>query len=133
MLYFCRYVESIVEKAHALQTITMEQYARILQFYEEDIFVIAGQEGVDSLRSFIPHLEQTCYDSSKDLYFMKVKEWPHLKFMCLKCAPSNPCIWKYFTEQDEELFEYRIDTFSILCPSSMLAGDSFDSSGHGTN
>ncbi|GFR27190.1 hypothetical protein TNCT_415841 [Trichonephila clavata] len=70
---FRRYVESIVEKAHALQTITMEQYAHILQFMKEDIFVIAGQEGVDSLRSFIPHLEQTCYDSSKDLYLMKVK------------------------------------------------------------
>ncbi|GFQ90167.1 hypothetical protein TNCT_734771 [Trichonephila clavata] len=66
MYYFRRYMESILEKAHALQTITMEQYARILQFYEEDTFVIAGQEGVDTLRSFIPHLEQTRYDSSKD-------------------------------------------------------------------
>ncbi|GFW02221.1 hypothetical protein TNCV_4487561 [Trichonephila clavipes] len=72
-MYFRRYMESIVEKAHALQTITMEQYARILQFYEEDIFVIAGQNGVDVLRSFIPHLEQTHYDSTKDLYFIKVK------------------------------------------------------------
>ncbi|GFV81421.1 uncharacterized protein TNCV_3210401 [Trichonephila clavipes] len=132
-MYFRRYMESIAEKAHALQTITMEQYARILQFYEEDIFVIAGQKGVNTLQSFIPHLEQTHYDSTKDLYFIKVQEWPHLKHMCLKCAQSNPCIWKYFTEQDEELFEYRIDTFSILCPSSMLAGDSSDTSGHGLN
>ncbi|GFV31330.1 ribonucleoside-diphosphate reductase subunit M2 [Trichonephila clavipes] len=97
-MYFRRYMESIEENAHALQTITMEQYSRILQFYEEDIFVIAGQKGVNTLRSFIPHLEQTHYDSTKDLYFIKVQEWSHLKHMCFKCAQSNTirACWRQF-------------------------------------
>lgn len=130
-LYFKRYSEAVVEKAHALEIITTEQYACILKFYDENTFIIEGQAGVDSLKSFIPQVEQVDYIADKDLYCLQVKEWPHLKVMCLKCAPSNPCIWKYFDEEDNELFEYRIDTYSILCPSTPLSINGANTSNHG--
>lgn len=132
-LYFRRCTESIVDKAHALETITTEQYVKILAFYNEDVFMIHGQDGMETLRSIIPRIEQKDYDAEKDMYLLKVLEWPHLKVMCLKCAPSNPCIWKYFDEEDHELFEYRIDTCSILCPATPLLEDFTNPLAHGTD
>ena len=130
-LYFRRYTESVVERAHALEIITTQQYALILKFYNKDLFILEGHDAVDTLRTFIPDLEEIDYDVQKNLYILHVKTWPHLKVMCLKCAPSNPCIWKYFDEQDNELFEYRMNTFSILCPAAVTRVDSMDSTDHG--
>lgn len=129
-LYFKRYTDIIAETAHALQIITTDQYALIMHFYEKDEFVLRGTDNVDILSRYIPKTKIIRHDSTKDIYFVRVLEWPHLKVMCLKCAPSNPCIWKYFDESEKELFEYRLDTFSILCPPSVLPSDSRDTTGH---
>lgn len=131
VLYYRRYSDSIVERAYALENITTEQYALILKFHDEDMFIIQGQESVDTLRSVIPNIDQTNYDADRDLYFLHVNEWPYLKIMCLKCAHSNPCLWKYFDEEDNELFEYRMDTFSIFRPPTTLMVDGANSSSHG--
>lgn len=130
-LYFKRFVKADAGKAHALQTITTDQYALILSFYEDNKFVLRGEDSVNLLRSFIPKIEIIDQDVIQDLYHVRVLEWPYLKVMCLKCAATNPCIWKYYDEEENELFQYRLDTFSIFCPPSMLSSDRLDSTGHG--
>lgn len=130
--YYRRYQKEIAEQAHALQTCTTEQYVLILKFYDENVFIIKGMEGVDILRSIIPCTEEINYIEEQDLHFIRVLEWPFHKIMCLKCANLNPCNWKYFNELDEEQFEYRIDTFSIFRPTPVLQSDCPDSVGHGT-
>ncbi|GBO43643.1 hypothetical protein AVEN_224796-1 [Araneus ventricosus] len=128
-VYFKRFTEDIPGKSHALQTITTEQYASILRFYELDEFILRGEDSVDLLRSVIPYSEIIKQDSPQDLYYAKVLNWPYLKVMCLKCANNNPLLWKY-DEQENELFEYRLDTFSIFRPSSVFLGDCLNTVGH---
>lgn len=132
-MYFRRYTQAIVDRANALQTITTEQYALILSFYDSDTFYIKGKEGLDILTSCLPNVQQVKYIEDQDIYSMKILEWPYLKVMCLKCAPSNPCIWKYFDEMDNEVFEYHIDQFLIFRPTPVLVKDGFDSPGHGSH
>ncbi|GFR13330.1 hypothetical protein TNCT_348421 [Trichonephila clavata] len=62
---------------------------------------------------FYSHLEQTRYDSSKDLYFMKVKEWPHLKLMCLNVLPPTMHSGNIYRAR-QELFEYELIHFQYF-------------------
>lgn len=132
-MYYRRFSQVIVDTAVAVNSITLEQYALIHEFYNKDTFFLQGKKNVELLETFIPKLEQIKYDENRDLYQIKVLEWPYHKIMCLKCANSNPCKWKYFDEQYKEVFEYHIDQFSIFRPSTMLTSDSSDASGHGAN
>ena len=116
--YFRRYDDTIAEVAHAQRAITTEQCALILDFYATDTFLLAREEDVAFLQSIIPDSRVEVRDTEKNVHHVRIATWPHLKVMCLKCAPSNPCIWKYFDEQDNELFEYRLDTYSIFAPTA---------------
>lgn len=132
-MYYRRFVKEIAEGAHALLSITTEQYIRILDFYDSDTFILKGQAAVNILRFHIPEVEQIKYDEDNDLYSMKVLEWPHHKKMCLFCKNQNPCKWKYLDDKYNELFDYHIDTFSIFSPTAVLGGDKSHSLGHGSD
>lgn len=136
-MYYRRFFKKSLDFALALESITHEQYNQILDFYDLDKIIIKGREGVEVLRSVIPDIseEETPYDSIRDLYRVRVLKWPHLKIMCLKFAPKNPCLWKYVEETDDErvLFDYHLDTFSILRPTSAESVDGAHASGHGSD
>jgi hypothetical protein len=104
--------------AIAKETVTTEQVARILNFYERDLFILRGQENVNRLTSIIPDLTQIAYNAIENLYSIKVNSWPQLKSMCLKFAPKKPCEWIYITETDDLciLFHYSVDTYTIYFP-----------------
>lgn len=132
-MYYRRFDKETLDFALACETITHEQYQLILEVFETDTIVLKGQEGVETLRSFIPDIEQVDYEPDHDLYFIHIRNWSHLKPMCLKFAPKNPCMMKYVQETDDELvlFEYHLHTFSIFSPSTVPQTDSLNTTEHG--
>lgn len=95
----------------------MNQAVRILKFQEDNIFIIKGIEGVKILQSIIPDSSQVDFNADKDLYYIQVHSWPHIKLMCLQARYNNPCKYRYVTQDEEEpLFTYDIDTFSLQLP-----------------
>lgn len=113
-MYYKRFHQKYLDMAIAKETVTMEQIAHIIRFYEKDEFILHGIENVNKLKSVIPNVEEINYEPDKDLYFIKINEWPHLKEMCLKFAIRNPCKWIYVTETDDTiLFHYHIDLYTI--------------------
>lgn len=135
IMYYRRFATGTFEFALALETITHEQYQRILDLYEHDSIVIKGIEGVEFLQSVVPDVTVTQHKPEQDLYFVHIDRWPHLKYMCLKFASKNPCRFIYVEEMDDErvLFEYHLDTCSIFGPPSIPHTDGIDSTVHGSD
>lgn len=112
--YFKRFNQKDLDLAIANESITIEHVARILKFYNNDIFIVKGLASVQLLQSVIPDVFQIEHQVEEDLYHMHVETWPHIKPMCLKFARKNPCQWIYVTQDDDRvLFRYDLDTFLL--------------------
>lgn len=130
-MYYKRFCRSDIDSKLSIEIITHDQYRQILNVFDNDIFLIRGREGVDVLQSVIPDCTQMDHDADRDLYYIHVDTWPHLKDMCLKYAPKKPYWIKYVDEEGDDLFEYHLDTYSIFRPSTVLSIDSANTSRHG--
>ena len=118
-MYYGRFSRKSLDEAVANEVITPEERVQIENFYESNTFILKGKPAVDTLRLAIPDIVQVNYDSEQDLYFMRVEKWPHIKEMCLRNARTKPCNWRYVNQDDQQtIFEYHLDKYSILCPSS---------------
>lgn len=111
-MYFRRYQRNILEIAVSLEKLTTDHFDEIINFCENDIFLVPT-ENVENLKAFLDfHVLKE--EGGKSL--LKIVRWNYCKKMCLKFAPKEPERWKYFDESDNELFEYDIRDCTLTFP-----------------
>lgn len=112
-MYYCRFKEDALEKAHATERITSDEYCAIKQFYCEGILTVP-EETLEQLGSIVK-FEITSKNDDASIV-IRVLEWPFNKYMCLKFAPSFPARWRYENESEKVLFFYDVIQKVITFP-----------------
>lgn len=132
--YYRRFYEPSIKKAHALGIIDTNQFDYIYKFYKSNEIFIRDQSSLNVFQSFIPNIE-ILETTNNNFILVKVNEWPHPKEMCLKFVERNPLLWQYVSVEDDEqvLFNYNCETYSVFCPTTVLPTDGSNALGHRSN
>lgn len=115
-MYFKRYNPGIIFRSAKFKNDT-NLITLTKSFYYHDCMQVSGTW--EPLRMILPSAHIVRVEN--DVVHLQIAEWPQLKPMCLLISPRHPYLWRYVTEENEDvLFEYDILSRRVTFPYNPL-------------